>query len=152
MLRQIQLLITALFMALVMPLAVGAQNLPELNLSKSGLALRGVDPVSYFTAGKPVKGSAEISTQHEGGTYHFASEQSKATFLSDPAKYLPAFGGYCAYGTAVGAKVDGNPNHWNIVEGQLYLNITHSVDRTWKRNTPKYIAQAEQNWPDLKSK
>lgn len=127
-----------------------AADHPELNLSRSGLALRGVDPVSYFTDGKPLKGSSDISYEHKGGTYRFQSEKSLALFKANPDKYLPAFGGYCAYGTAVNAKVDGDPNIWHIVDGQLYLNITKSVDRVWKRNVPKYIRDANSNWPRIK--
>lgn len=127
-----------------------AQAVHELNLSRSGLALRGVDPVSYFTAGKPLKGDKGITLSHKGGTYRFTSEANKALFVKDPDKYLPAFGGYCAYGTAVNAKVDGDPYIWHIVDDQLYLNITRSVDRVWQRNIPKYIKDANKNWPRIK--
>ena len=94
---------------LAVPAPVFAKNIPELNLSRSGLALRGVDPTSYFTEGKPVKGSRNITPTHTGGTYRFVSEASQALFESDPEAYLPAYGGYCSYGTAVKAKVMGTP-------------------------------------------
>lgn len=128
-----------------------AADVPELNLSRSGLALRGVDPVSYFTAGKPIKGSKDLSLDHKGGTYRFSSAENLALFQGNPDAYLPAYGGYCSYGTAVNAKVDGDPNVWHIVDNQLYLNINRSVDRVWQRNIPKYIRDAEKNWPKLRS-
>ena len=142
--------VSALFVSLILSLPALAQNIPELNLSRSGLALRGVDPVSYFTAGEPQKGSRSITTEHAGGTYRFVSEESRKQFLRDPDKYPPKYGGYCAYGTAVGAKVEGDPYLWSIVDGELYLNINRSVDRLWKTNIPGFIEQADDNWPGLK--
>ena len=136
---------------LAVPAPVFAKNIPELNLARSGLALRGVDPTSYFTEGKPVKGSRNITTTHNGGTYRFVSEASQALFESDPEAYLPAYGGYCSYGTAVKTKVDGDPYIWHIVDGKLYLNITRSVDRVWQRDIPGYISDANKNWTWLES-
>lgn len=132
------------------PLPLLAQTVPELNLSRSGLALRGVDVVSYFTNGNPSEGRKEISLLHEGGTYRFATQSNKQLFESDPNKFLPAYGGYCAYGTATNTKVDGDPYIWHIVENRLYLNITRSVDRVWRRDIPRYIADADVNWPRIK--
>ncbi len=127
-----------------------AKDAPELNLSRSGLALRGVDPISYFTVGAPQKGEKGISLNHKGGTYRFTSAANKKLFEANPEKYLPAFGGYCAYGTAVNTKVDGDPYVWHIVNDQLYLNITRSVDRVWRRNAPQYIKDANRNWTKIK--
>ena len=144
--------ITSAAISLTAPLPVFAKNIPELNLSRSGLALRGVDPTSYFTEGKPVKGSKSITLNHKGGTYRFVSEDSKALFEQDPDAYLPAYGGYCAYGTAVETKVDGDPYIWHIVDDQLYLNITRPVDRVWQQNVPRYIRDANENWTWLETR
>ena len=133
-----------------LPMPAFAQNIPELNLSRSGLALRGVDVVSYFVAGEPQKGSKDITVDHKGGTYRFTSQANKELFLSNPDKYLPAYGGYCSYGTAVNAKVDGDPYIWHIIDDRLYLNITRSVDRVWRRDISGYIKQADVNWPKIK--
>ena len=137
-------------MAVAAPLPAIAQSVPELNLSSSGLAVRGFDLVSYFTVGSPQKGREEFSHNHAGGTYWFTSEANKALFESNPDQYLPAYGGYCAYGTAVNAKVDGDPNIWHIVDDQLYLNITRSVDWVWRRDPEGYIRKANANWPKIK--
>ena len=132
--------------ALAIPAPAFSMNIPELNLSRTGLALRGVDPVSYFTVGKPVKGQKSITTELRGGTYWFSSEENKALFLKNPDAYLPAYGGYCAYGTAVKTKVDGDPYIWHIIDDQLYLNITKPVDRVWRKDIPGYIRDANKNW------
>ena len=127
-----------------------AKNVPELNLSRSGLALRGVDPVSYFVSGEPQKGSRKLALAYKGGTYRFANEENMKAFQQNPDKYLPAYGGYCAYGTAVNAKVDGDPYIWHIIDDQLYLNITRSVDRVWRQDIPGYIEDADRNWEKIK--
>lgn len=132
------------------PLTARANTVPELNLSRSGLAVRGVDVVSYFNAGAPQAGSKAFSLVHAGGTYRFTSQANKEQFQANPDKYLPAYGGYCAYGTAVNAKVDGDPDLWHIIDDRLYLNITRAVDRIWRRDIPGYIRQADKNWPKIK--
>ncbi len=134
-----------------LPLGAFAMDVPELNLSSSGLALRGIDPTSYFNSGKPLEGDPSITVEHKGGTYRFASEKARAAFLQSPDFYLPQYGGYCAYGTAVGSKVDGDPYRWNIVDDKLYLNINRPVDLLWKTNKSGYIADANKNWPGLKN-
>ncbi len=145
--------VLALIIGLISPNAGLAKSpVPQLNLSNSGLALRGYDPVAYFTLGKPTKGKRDISVKNSGGTYYFASQNNKDRFLQNPTKFLPQYGGYCAYGTAVKNKVDGDPRIWHIVNGKLYFNITRSVDRTWKRNTNGYIKKANRNWPKLKNR
>ena len=124
----------------------------DLNLSWTGLALRGVDPVSYFKNGGPKEGSRDISVDYKGGTYRFLSAENKELFEKNPEAYLPAYGGFCAYGTAVNAKVDGDPYIWHIVDNRLYLNINHSIDKEWQTNVPGYIADANKNWKHLKIK
>lgn len=143
-------LFMTIFIAAATTFPAFASGVPELNLSRSGLALRGVDPVSYFVARKPLQGRKDIVLEHKGGTYWFGSQETLSLFQSNPEKYLPAFGGYCAYGTAVNTKVDGDPNVWHIVAGQLYLNINRSVDRVWQRNIPKYLRDANKNWANIK--
>jgi YHS domain-containing protein len=125
---------------------------PELNATITGLALRGYDPVAYFTDGKPVPGDFTITAQHEGATYRFASEDHKALFEKDPAKYLPQYGGFCAFGTAQGYKVDGDPNVWAIVEGKLYLNLAPPVAVRWRQDVGGNIKSADDKWPNLKDK
>ena len=84
------------FLVLTTPLL--AQTKALLNLEKSGLALQGYDPVAFFTQNKPVKGKPEFKSTHQAATYYFASEENKEHFDKEPAKFEPAFGGFCAYG------------------------------------------------------
>ncbi|SDR47348.1 hypothetical protein SAMN05519103_03625 [Rhizobiales bacterium GAS113] len=125
---------------------------PQINATITGLALRGYDPVAYFTDGKPVLGDFTITAQFEGATYRFASEDHKALFVKEPGKYLPQFGGFCAFGTAQGYKVDGDPNVWKIVDNKLYLNLAPPVAARWNQDIGGFIKTANEKWTDLKDK
>jgi YHS domain-containing protein len=120
--------------------------------SSDGLAIRGYDPVAYFRDGGPRQGKPEFSVQHGGATWRFASAEHKALFQADPQRYLPAYGGFCAYGTSRGYLVKIEPEAWSIVDGRLYLNYDLGVRETWARRTKTYIARAEGNWPRLTAK
>ncbi|MCF8468305.1 MAG: YHS domain-containing protein [Sneathiella sp.] len=115
-----------------------------------GLAVHGFDVVAYFTDGKPVKGDAEMAIVHGDATYRFASQANLDAFKADPEKYSPAYGGYCAYGVAVGAKFDGDPNYWRIVDGKLYLNLDQNIANAFGEDVAGAIEKAEANWPGLR--
>jgi len=117
--------------------------------SPDGLAIRGYDPVAYFRDGGPRQGKAEFSVRHGGASWRFASAEHKALFEADPQRYLPAYGGFCAYGTSRGYLVKIEPEAWSIVDGRLYLNYDHGVRATWAGRTKTYIARAEGSWPRL---
>jgi len=154
-LRSLFLVIVAAAMVCGAALPAAAQSAPQaahFNIDKKGLLLRGYDPVAYFTTGAPVKGEAQWTVTHKGATLYFASAANRDAFMKTPDKYLPAYGGFCAYGVASGAKVDGDPTVWKIVDGRLYLNINKSIGRTFAADPATYIRRAEQNWPKLKDK
>jgi YHS domain-containing protein len=121
-----------------------------VNVEVSGLALRGHDPVAYFTDGRLAVGDAQYSAEYEGVIYHFADAENRDLFTMDPAPYLPASGGFCALGVAMGQKLDGDPSVWRIVDGTLYLNVNEQAQQHWQTNIPKNIAQADETWPGIK--
>ena len=114
---------------------------------EDGIAIKGYDPVAYFTDNKPVKGVPAFKADYQGATYEFASEAHRALFVGAPAKYAPQFGGFCAYGTSQGHKADIDPTAFSIVDGKLYLNYDPKVQAIWKRDIPGYIHKAEEAWP-----
>jgi len=120
--------------------------------SPDGVAIRGYDPVAYFRDNGPRPGRPEFSARHGGATWYFASAENKALFEADPERYLPAFGGFCAYGTSRGYLVKIEPEAWSIVDGRLYLNYDLNVRKTWLGRTQTYIARADGNWPRLTAK
>src|SRR5262245_45061074 len=69
--------------------------------NKEGAAILGYDPVAYFTDGKPAKGDPKFKSTYEGANYYFASAEHKALFEANPAKYAPAYGGYCGYAASI---------------------------------------------------
>jgi YHS domain-containing protein len=122
----------------------------DVNVTSTDLALRGVDPTSYFTQGTPQRGQVNITAEHNGAVYRFASEETKALFEADPDQYAPQYGGFCAFGLANGFKFDGDPEVWKIVDGRLYLNLSPAVSEIWQEDIPGHIETAETFWTDVK--
>ncbi|MEZ5866725.1 MAG: YHS domain-containing (seleno)protein [Geminicoccaceae bacterium] len=127
-------------------------------VDETGYALSGYDPVAYFTLEQPplgeaqphaVPGRADITADWNGATWAFATAENRDKFLADPEAYAPAYDGHCAYGVAKGGKVPANPNLWRIVEGQLYVNITPTVQGFWTADVDGNIEAAETNWPGI---
>jgi hypothetical protein len=109
-------------------------------------AIKGYDPVNYFIKGKPEKGLKTISHLWEGATWYFSSEANKALFTSNPEKYAPQYGGYCAYGWAQGYAVKIEPDAWAIEGGKLYLNYNKNVQKDWDKDRSGYIKKADENY------
>lgn len=140
------LLSAALAVTAVPALTQVATAAEEINLV-DGYAVHGYDVVAYFTEGKPVPGNNRFTAEHNGATYRFASADHRDLFTADPARYAPQYGGYCAFGTAMGRKFDGDPQAWAIVDDKLYLNLNKDVQARWKGNIPGFLKGAENNWP-----
>lgn len=124
----------------------------EVNVTTTGLAMRGVDPVSYFKNGAPQAGDFKITAVHNGAVYRFATEKNKAAFVANPEKYLPQYGGYCAMGVKMGKKLDGDPAVWSLVDGKLYLNVAPAVKKMWRKDTAANISGADAQWIEIKGK
>lgn len=120
--------------------------------SHSTPGMSGYDPVAYFTDGKPVRGSGYHVTVVDGVTYAFASAEHQKMFEANPQKYLPTYGGYCAYGLGVGKKFIADPEVWSIVDGKLYLNLDKGIQQKWEKDIPGYIKKGDANWITVKDK
>ncbi len=118
----------------------------------SAPVMGGYDPVAYFEQGKPVQGNGYHTATYNGGTYLFATKEHKEKFQFNPEKYAPQFGGYCAYGVAVGKKFYSDPNRWKIVDGKLYLNLDKKIQNKWNKDISGYIAKAGTNWNNIEHK
>jgi hypothetical protein len=130
--------------------ALAPPALAEVNAA-SGVAIGGYDPVAYFTDGRPVRGSRRHRLAWSGAYWFFASEEHLAAFAADPERYAPRYGGFCAYGVAQNYKVKIDPRAWSIVDGRLYLNYDKRVQETWVQDKPRYIGEADRNWPALEA-
>lgn len=122
----------------------------EVFYEDDGLAIRGYDPVAYFTEGQPVEGSQEFSYQWGNATWRFVSAENRDLFVNNPEQYAPQYGGFCAWAVSQGYTAAIDPNAWKIVDGRLYLNATRGVQRRWERDIPGHIAQGDQNWPGIR--
>ncbi|MES0811135.1 YHS domain-containing (seleno)protein [Roseibium sp. SCPC15] len=120
--------------------------------TKSGVAIGGTDPVAYFTEGKPVEGNADYTAQYDDVTWQFSSAENRDKFVADPAKYAPQYGGFCAFGAAMGFKVPVVPEAWSIVDGKLYLNNSLKVQERFEQDVPGHINNATLNWEIIKDK
>jgi len=115
----------------------------------SGLALKGYDPVAYFTESKALKGNSDFQHTHAGIKYNFASAQNRELFKKDPAKYLPQYGGYCSWAVGHNYTASTDPEAWKIVNGKLYLNYNKDVQRKWMADEGNLIKSGDANWPKL---
>lgn len=138
--------IALLLLLLIAVALTAAQAADEVFATPEG-AIRGYDPVAYHLQEAPVRGDPAIFHDWNGARWHFASEENRARFIGDPARYAPAYGGFCAYGTSQGYKVGTDPAAFAIVDGRLYLNYNRAVQRTWNQDRPGYIAKADRQWP-----
>ncbi len=124
----------------------------HFNLEK-GVALKGYDPVAYFTQNKPVKGLPQFAATIESVTYYFSTAANKDLFLKDAKKYEPQYGGWCAYAMgASGEKVEVNPETFKISNGKLYLFYHTWVNNTlnkWNKDENNLKNTADKNWQSL---
>lgn len=144
--------LSSLLLAVLVFSAFKVQAAPvDQNLDKDGVAIHGYDPVAYFSNSQPTPGDAKYTAIHNDATYRFSSSANRDTFRASPDKYLPQFGGFCAYGVAVRKKLDGDPQAWRIVEGKLYLNLNPDVQKKWLDDIPGNLGKANENWPKIKN-
>lgn len=128
-----------LILALLIVTTAAAQ---EHVLVKSGYGAAGYDLVSYFENG-PKKGDKAFQTTYQGVDYKFASQSNLDTFLADPERYLPQYGGFCAYAMAVkGEKYSVNPKTYLITDDKLYLfynKLGVNTLKKWEAEGPEEL-------------
>ena len=115
-------------------------------------AVGGYDVVSYFSGTQPVRGSGMHAATHEGQTYLFANKDNKKAFEKNPGQYLPQYGGWCAFGAALGKKFHVDPLAFAVVNGKLYLNLDKSIQEKWLAKQASMISDADKKWDSIKAK
>ena len=115
--------------------------------TEQGLAVKGYDPVSYFTTGQPTTGLTQFSTSYKGVTYRLASAENRDRFIATPEKFVPQYGGYCAYAISLNKIADIDPEQWAIVNDKLYLNNGFLAKSLWSLDKTSNIARGDHNWP-----
>jgi YHS domain-containing protein len=118
-----------------------------------GVAIMGYDPVAYFTDNQAMKGSEKYSYNWLGTPWHFVSRQHQEMFMSEPIKYAPQYGGYCAGEVALGSvTVDIDPKAFKIIDGKLYLIYDKSHADDFAAHARNEVPKADANWPKIKAK
>lgn len=135
---------------LLMATYAPAQNKGAEIFQKNGAAIDGYDAVAFFTESKPVKGSGDYSIEWKNAKWLFASKVNLDSFRSNPGKYAPQYGGYCAYGCSDGHKAPTETDTWSVIDGRLYFNYNQKVKAYWDKNRPKFIEQANINWEKIR--
>jgi YHS domain-containing protein len=119
---------------------------------KDGAAILGYDPVAYFTDNKPVKGSPKFKSTYDGANYLFASAEHKQLFEANPAKYAPAYGGYCGYAASINRLSPIDPAWFQILDGRLVLQHNKKAYDKFNAELRANLAKADQFWPGLVAK
>ena len=147
------LIVLALAASLAFSMAASAADPVFVGAADGGgrAAIRGYDPVAYHLEHKPVLGKPEFKAEWNGAEWRFVSAANRDAFKLDPARYAPAFGGYCAFGASRGYKVSTDPDAFTIEGGKLYLNYSIPVQNTWNKDRPGYIEKATVNWKTLEA-
>ncbi len=127
---------------------VWAQDSDQANLPR--LALKGYDPVAFFTEGRPTLGKAEFEYTWDEARYRFASDQHMSMFRGDPDRYAPQYAGSCAMGMSKGVKVEANPESWLISDGRLFVFAPSNGPARFQADPQGIATAADRNWERLK--
>lgn len=146
--------IFTLFFALFFTARISAQDKMANNIDNSNIALQGYSPVSYADLGLAQKGVKEFKSEYQKIFYYFTSTEQKATFDKNPEKYLPQYGGYCAFGIYAGAKFNVDPNKFIMKDGKYFLylyNIELDAQQLWldAKDHDGLVDKASANWKKL---
>lgn len=112
------------------------------------LILRGNDPVAYFTQQAAVRGNPALKSDYNGVTYRFASAANKAEFLKNPARYEPAYTGFCASGAPYALKANIGAQVFTIYKDRLYLFGSERSKRGWLLDAKSNVVVGDRYWED----
>ncbi len=118
---------------------------------RGDFAINGYDSVAYHLDMKPVKGDSDITTEWNGAVWRFKSAENRDLFASDPERWAPKYGGYCAWAVSHNYTAKTDPDAWSIVDDRLYLNFNKRIQRKWSKDIPHHIERADSNWPAVLS-
>ena len=140
----------AFFASALAALALLSSNAFAADYVHSVAGAGGYDLVSYHSKSGPTTGNGHNVAVHNGVTYLFANKENLKAFEANPAKYLPAYGGYCAFGVSKGKKFYGDPTVWKVVDGTLYLNLDTKIQKLWVSDLSDNIEEGDKLWASIK--
>lgn len=139
--------IAVLFLLLLTASFLSAKDL--VNVDPKGVGIKGCDPVSFFTDHAAVKGDPLLRSTNGGVIYLFATAAHKESFDEEPQKYIPGFGGFCAYGVSRGVLIPIDPSAFQIIDGRLFLQYSKGVMQRFNKDQAGNLDKATRNWPGL---
>lgn len=142
--------------AILFPVFIFSASAQKIDFNvQDGFVAEGYDVVAYFS-GKAVKGTAEYTIMHQGGKFKFSSSANLNAFKANPEKYVPQYGGWCAYAMGeTGDKVAINPETFEIRDDKLYLFYNAYFTNTlkdWLKKPVELQKKADANWPAVMHK
>ncbi len=149
---------TFLVVAAILTACSSTTELPKDQVyNVDGIAIDGYDPVAYFEQGEAKKGVAAESFNYNGLVYHFSSTKNRLLFMENPDKFLPNYGGWCAYAVAeTSTKMQPDPAQWQINDGELILftsnfmtTLTGSLKEEWNEDPAGFETRADDNWSQM---
>lgn len=151
MINNMKLMAGAALLSILLPFS-GLASAGEINTGYFGnVAIKGYDPVAYFTEEKAVRGKEAISHKWLGAEWQFSNEAHKSLFVANPVKYAPQYGGFCADGVAYETTTTNiDPQAWRIIDGKLYLNFDEGAAIEIEE-VEGQIDKANQNWPRIRA-
>ncbi len=144
------LLASVLFFAAATTAGAGEGKL--LAVDPNHVAIKGYDTVAYFTDGKAIKGSSEFEYVFDDAKWQFSSAAHRDLFATDPDRYMPQYGGFCAGLMVFGDLTPADPEAWTIVDGKLYMVSRKALLDRWKANSAENIGEADKHWPDVQQR
>jgi hypothetical protein len=138
-------------MAWFATMPVRAQSVVTLIVTNplTGVAIYGMDPVSYFTEPEPLMGRADFEYIWQNVPWHFATAANRDIFKSAPEVYAPQFGGHGAMGIARGYVSDSNPDIYVVFKQRLYLFYSAANREAFMLAPDAAAIAAEANWVEL---
>lgn len=149
--------VSAIFLLVITLLAsvMAAAAKPEIYSHRYKGAVKGVDVVAYHSlpaGAEAVKGEKEHSFEYKDATWYFANAENKALFKANPERYVPAYGGYCAFAVSHGFVTSPRPDSWKLIDGKVYLNNNKKSFQKWEDKQDEKIQKADANWPSVLGK
>ena len=144
--RAIRMILMSVTLMLLLAGLIGTASAAP---SEEPVAIKGYDTVSYFTAGKALKGTEDFASSWHGMTWFFQSKENRDLFAASPEKYAPQYDGWCAWAMTESRKAVTDPEVWKIVDGRLYLNCSQAAYEKWSRDIPGHIKMADEIWKKM---
>jgi YHS domain-containing protein len=120
---------------------------PPIAGEQAPLAIRGYDPVAYFTVGAPVRGLPQLEYEWDEHRYRFSRPENRELFKADPARYAPQFADLCAMALTRGEVHEANPEYWLISGGKLYIFGNRAGPQRFEQDLKRNVARANENRP-----